>query len=142
MSDDVDALHAQAGLDLLAANMATLSTPIPVYDGVVPDGATRPYVLVYTAISRPRNGEGNGLDGRSDAVSVRWICHCVGETQAASRAVGMQVRTALLDVRPTIAGRSCDLIREETVLDPTRDESTGVPVMDQVRTYTLATLPG
>jgi hypothetical protein len=142
MSDDVDLLHANAGLNLLAANMATLAAPIPVHDGVVPPNAPRPYVLVYTTISRPIAADGNALDGRSSAVHVRWICHCVGETQAASRAVGMQVRISLLDIRPTITGRACDLIREETVLDPTRDETTGVAVMDQVRVYTLQTLPG
>lgn len=142
MSDTLDKLHADAGLALLHAVCDALSPAIPVYDGVVPNQAARPYVLVYTEVSRPRAADGNALDGKSSAFLVRWYCHCVGETAAAARAVGMQARSALLDQRPTIAGRSCDLVRQETVQPPGRDESLGYLVMDETQVYTLATLPG
>jgi hypothetical protein len=142
MSDLLDKLHADAGLSLLHGVCDVLSPPIPVYDGVVPAQAARPYVLVYTEISRPRLADGNALDGKSATFLVRWYCHCVGETAAAARAVGMEVRTALLDVRPTIAGRACDMVRQDVVQPPTRDETLGYPVMDEVQVYSLATLPG
>jgi hypothetical protein len=52
--------------------------------------------------------------------------------------VAQRVRTALLDVRPTIAGLSCGLIRlEGDPLPPQRDETTGVLVMDAIETYRL-----
>src|SRR5437763_1619634 len=114
MGDLMDEAHAGAGLALLHAVCDATSPPIPVYDGQVPNGATRPYVLVHTEVARPRLAEGNALDGKSAGCLVRWYCHCVGETAAAARAVAMQVRTALLDQRPAIAGRACDLVRQET----------------------------
>jgi hypothetical protein len=139
MSDLLDKAHADVGLNLLTA---ALPSSIPVYDGVVPAQAPRPYVLVYTQISRSRTAAGNSLDGRTATFVVRWVCHCVADTAAAARAVGMQVRAAFLDVRPAIAGRACDLIRQEESLPPNRDESLGYLVMDQIQAYTLQTLPG
>lgn len=140
MSDLLDKAHADTGLNLLHAVCDPI--PIPVYDGQVPNGATRPYVLVYTEVSRPHTAEGIALDSLSVAYLVRWYCHCVGETAVAARAVAMEVRTALLDVRPAITGRACDPIRQETTQPPGRDETTGVLVMDAIGVYSLQTLPG
>lgn len=133
MTDGHDQALADAGLDLLRADAL-----LTVHDGVVPAGAARPYVLVYTSISRPSEDPDNAADGRTAVWVARWICHCVGDNAGAARAVAQRVRTALLDVAPAVAGLSCGLIRMEAEsLPPQRDESTGVPVMDAVETYRL-----
>jgi hypothetical protein len=133
VTDGIDQALATAALTLLTAD-AGLTT----YDGVVPPGAGRPYVLVYTTLSRPSEDPDNAGDGRSRVWQARWICHCVGDNAAAARAVAQRVRTQLLDVRPTVSGLSCGLIRMEgDALPPERDETTGVPVMDSTVTYRL-----
>lgn len=139
MADDLDELHAQAGLALLDADAV-----LTVYDGKVPDPTPAPpYVLVYTTVARPSGeaGAANALDGASQTFVTRWMCHCVGESAAAARAVAMRVRAALLDQRPTIAGRSCNPIRQDDVQSPVKDETTGRPVMDLVATYSMITTP-
>lgn len=139
MTDQLDELHAQAGLGLLDAN-ATLT----VHDGRVPNGAAAPYVLVYTTVEWSSGSEemANTLDHTSLTCRTTWVCHCVAETAAAARAVKMQVRASLLDVRPTITGRACQMITEEDVQPPVRDETLGSLVMDLVVTYQLLTAPG
>jgi len=135
MSDLLDEQHAQAALTLLAADVF-----LTVFDGKVPDPTPDPpYVLVYTTVERPIEGIGNAVEGLSDTVITTWYCHCVGETAAAVRAVVMRVRTALLDQRPVITGRSCGLIRMGEVLAPNRDETTGRLVMDSTVTFSLTT---
>jgi hypothetical protein len=95
-------------------------------------------VLVYTTISRPSDDPDNSSDGKTRVWVARWICHCVGGTAAGARGVAQRVRTALLDVRPTVAGLSCGPIRMEgDSQPPQRDETTGVLVMDAVETYRL-----
>lgn len=136
MADTLDEDHAQAALALLDADPA-----LTVFDGKVPDGTIPPYVLVYTEVSRPSGdgGVANTLTGTSATFLVRWTCHCVGETAAAARAVAMRVRVALLDQRPVINGRNCGPIRQDEVLAPNRDETTGRLVMDAISIYSLIT---
>lgn len=148
MSDTLDEDHAQLALDLLRADVA-----LTVYDGVVPnptlaplepvDAAPTPYVLVYAVVSRPADmaGAANTLDGRSATFLVRWYCHCVGASASAARIVAGRVRAALLDVRPTLTGRTCGMIRQDGSMAPQRDESTGRVVMDAVSIYSLVTTP-
>jgi hypothetical protein len=136
---NVEADHAEAGLALLAAVPA-----LTVYDGALPGSATDvlpPYVLVYTTVEWPDGDEDNSLDGLSGTCVTRWYCHCVGGTAAAARAVANQVRSALLDVRPPVPGRNCNLIRQDSALPPARDESLARVVMDAVVVYRLETRP-
>lgn len=139
MSDQLDELHAQAFLAPLAAALGAVSTPIPVYDGAVPNPTPDPpYVLVYTSIGRPygTGGLGNTLVMASATILAHAKCKCVGLSAAASRAVGMQVRAALLDQRPSIAGRNCGPIHQDNDPGPPdRDESTGRVVMVQDLDY-------
>lgn len=138
ITDGLDQALANAGIALLQADLGP--PPLVVYDGVVPATASANggYVLVYTTISRPSDDPDNALVGRTGVWVVRWICHCVGGTASGARAVAQRVRTALLDVRPTVAGLSCGLIRMEgDSQPPQRDETTGVLVMDAVETYRL-----
>jgi hypothetical protein len=139
MSDQLDELHAQAVLSLLGAALGAIVPPIPVYDGVVPNPTPPPpYVLVYASIGRPygTSGLGNALVMTSPTIAARFKCKCVGLSPAAARAVGMQVRSALLDQRPTIAGRNCGPIHEDNEPGPPdRDESLGQVLMVQDLDY-------
>lgn len=147
MTDGLDQALVNGGLALLQADAS-----LTVYPGGVPNlnpAATPPYVVVYSAVDWPAGAEGDALDGISGSPTVRWICHCVGggtgampdDADTAARAVGQRVRTALLNKRLIVAGLDLGLIRQEPGGGvPTRDESTGVPVMDLVVVYrTFAT---
>ena len=140
MSAPVEVAHKAAGLTLLQAN-----TNLVVYDGRLPDSATDiapPYVLVYTVVTWPDADRAQGLDGLSGTCVTYWYCHCVGASDTASVVVAGQVRSSLLDQRPVIAGRSCDLIRFEASQQPVRDEALRRPVFDTVHVYRLQTRPG
>lgn len=131
--------HKAAGLTLLQANAA-----LTVYDGALPAAETDvapPYVLVYTFVEWPPGDAAQGLDGESRTCVVTWYCHCVGGNDTASTVVAAQVRASLLNQRPTIPGRSCDLIEQVQSLPPARDETLRRVVMDTVAVYQLRTRP-
>jgi hypothetical protein len=138
----VEQLHADAVLGLLA--QAPPATPaLVVYDGETPanpDQLATEYVLVYLYTTRP---DGTALTGDSDRALTRAICHCVGGNAIAARAIAGRVAAALLDVVPTITGRTCWPIRDDgSAQPPRRDQSTGPTVMDQVVVYKLESVPG
>jgi hypothetical protein len=136
MSDQLDELHAQVGIGLMAAD-----TVLTVVDDTAVGASlpAPPYVRVYVHIERPADHAANAARGLSSTFVVRWYCHSVGVNDTSARAVAMRVRAALLDVRPTIAGRNCGLIRLESSLPPRRDESTGPMVIDTVQVFVLTT---
>jgi hypothetical protein len=128
-----DEPHAAVLLALLEA------IPQPVYDGEVPSGATRPYVLVYITV---QTSDTSTFTAASDITTVTLYAHCVGDTAAAARLVQAAVRSALLNITPTISGRTCGQISEDEALSPDTDETTGVSVMDAISIYSLTTWPG
>lgn len=132
--------HAAALLALLDAD----NTPpaLVVLDGHVPAGQQPPYVLVYLRGVSPEDAESRSMAGPSERFVLTATCHSVGATAMAARVVAQRVRAALLDVRPTVAGRSCFPIRHEESVEPQRDETTGVLLMDQVDVYRLESVPG
>jgi hypothetical protein len=140
VTDGLDQLLADAGLNLLRADSGLV-----VYDGAVPNPVPPappippPYVVVYTTIGHPDDQTVTGLNAIVKRAIVRWTCHCVGGTAQASRAVAQRVRTALLNVRPTVAGMNTGLIKDDqdSPPDPVRDETTGVVVIDTIHVYTL-----
>jgi len=111
----------------------------PDAEGFTPVEPSPPYVRTYPTIDRPADAPANALSGISQQWLTRWYCHCVGANEYASLAVAMLVRTALLDQRPTIAGRNCGLIREDQFLPPTKDDSTGATVFESVLVFRLIT---
>ena len=132
MADQLDEDLAQACLQLLAA------TGIPLVDDErVPGSLPSRYFRVYTATERPDDADGNALIGRSSTWTTRWYVHHVGQNDTAVRALSMQSRTALLDKRPTVTGRSCGLIRQEAVQPPRRDENAGPLVIDLIVVYRM-----
>lgn len=137
MADLLDKLHVDAFLDRLRADATLVVYPDP--EGHVPPNPVPPYVRSYFSIERPADAAGNALVGLSTTWTTRGYLHCVGATEPAATAVGMRVRAQLLDFRPTIAGRNCGLIREESAEPPQRDESTGTAVYDALVIYKLVT---
>lgn len=132
--------HADAVLGLLRAVVGLTVYPEPDSIAQVPDGAEPPYVSVYVTT---RYDLGPSLAAASSRAVTTVTAHCVGGNAIAARAVAQMVSGALLDVKPTIAGRSCYPIRQDPVDGPPRpDESTGHPVMDLIQQYRLETLPG
>ncbi len=136
ITDGLDQALVGAGLALLSADLGPPA--LVVCDGFVPAGTPVDggYVLVYSTLERPSDDPDNAFDGRSRVWVARWICHCVGGTASASRAVAQRVRTRLLDATPVVSGLVCGPIRMESgEQPPQRDETTGAPVMDSVVTY-------
>lgn len=125
---------------------AVLALPKPaalvVLDGEVPKGQLPPYVLLYFADGNPRLPSAQPLTGASIRYLLRIYAHCVGGDQKASRAVSQMARTWLLDVIPTMVGRTCFPIRAEDGQPTQRDETTGVVVQDKVDVYRLESIPG
>lgn len=133
--------HAATVRALLAAAPPE-STPLVVYSGQIPQGAAPPYVRVYIHAESPRESESQSLTGSTAERLMVWIIlHCVGANDDAARAVAYRARGALLDVTPTIAGRSCWPIRQESSIPPDPNETTGVMVVDQVDTYRFDSVP-
>jgi hypothetical protein len=61
----------------------------------------------------------------------------VGATEDAVLAVAMRVRAALLDVRPTVTGLSCGLVRQEAAQPPARDTDVTPAIWEQTAVYRL-----
>ncbi|HEX5995674.1 MAG TPA: DUF3168 domain-containing protein [Jiangellales bacterium] len=132
--------HANAVLGLLRATPNLTVYPAPDSVEQVPDGALPPYVSVYIST---RYVLGPTLEMASARAVTTVTCHCAGGNAIAARAVAQLVSSALLDVVPTIAGRTCFPIRQEpTDSTPRPDESTNRLVMDLIAQYRLETLPG
>jgi hypothetical protein len=131
--------HSAAVLALL--NAVNDVPALVVHDGRVPNGAMAPYVLVYFDDSDPELTDSRPLTGASQRHVLRAICHSVGASGQAARMVADRVRTALLDVVPTVTGRTCMPIRREDGQPPQRDEDTGSTLFDKVDVYRLESLP-
>lgn len=114
---------------------------LEVHMGAVPPRAQPPYVVVYLSDSDPEDADSRPLNGRSERFVMRATCHSVGGNETAALAVAQRVRAALLDVRPTVAGRTCQPIRREDGQPVRRDESTGTVVQDKVDVYRLESVP-
>lgn len=131
MTDGLDTALVEAGLDLLRAD-----TALVVHHTVVPPNTRPPYVVVYARVDWPIEASGNSLDGLATSPTVRWYCHCVGETGEAAIALGERVRAQLLNQRFAVAGLDVGLIRQEAGGgQPQRNEATGSPRVDQVVVY-------
>lgn len=142
-------LHKQVFLDLLDADNA--APALVVLDGKVPGPPQQatpqapPYVLLYFALRTPSGANAPdqvSLENPSDVIDAAAYCHSVGGDQHAALAVAGRVRAALRGVTPTIASRVCAPIWQADSLPTQRDETTGVPVFDQVDVWQFTSLPG
>jgi hypothetical protein len=141
--------HADAILDALRADADLIVYPVANGQpgsgtGVVPPGAEPPYVAVHITYSPALGPDpvAPTLDGRSTRGVARAFCHCVGHDDIAARAVAQRVAAALLDVKLTIAGRTCFPARYDSGTPPTPDESTGTAVISITDVYRLESVPG
>jgi hypothetical protein len=141
--------HAGALIGLL--RVASHLVVFPVEDGAdgsgsanVPHRTAPPYVSVHVTFGRALGPDpvNPTLDMRSGRATARAYCHCVGRDDVGARAVAQLVEAALLDVRPTIAGRTCFPIRFESAEPPRSDESTGLLVANLTVVYRLDSVPG
>lgn len=135
----MSAQDAAAFLALLDAdNDAPALVPL---DGEVPNGVVPPYALLYFYDSDPELTDSRALTSRSER-HVTWaVVHNVAESAEGALMVADRSRAALLDVKPTIAGRRCFPIRREDGQPPRRDETTGTAVFDKVDVYRLESVP-
>lgn len=141
--------HADAFLTPLRADTGLVVYPVANAapgsgTSTIPDGAAPPYVSVHVTFGRGLGPDpvNPTLDMRSGRALARAYCHCVGGDDIAARAVAQRVQAALLDVRPTIAGRTCYPIRFDAFEPPRPDESTGQLISDLVVVYRLESVPG
>lgn len=140
--------HADAILGLLRADAGLTVYPVESgaagsAEGIVPQGATPPYVAVHLYLERPL-GEGSGgeaLNGATTRAVMRAYCHCVGATDIAARAVSQRVATRLLDARPVVTGRKVFPIRYDFGQPARNDESTGTLVSELTDVYRLESIP-
>lgn len=137
--------HANAILGLLRAN--PLLTVWPAADGtagsgqgIVPPGSLPPYVAVHIS-GGPQVGE--TINRASSRAAYRVDVHCAGATHDAALAVADIVDATLVDVIPTIPGRSCRQIRRDPGdRAPRVDESVSPPVWSRLITFVLESGPG
>jgi hypothetical protein len=132
--------------DLSKAFLALLQADaqLTTYDGFVPDAPAQQYALVYFYVETPDGLSVPGmvpLTGDSDVIEARAYVHCVGANGVAARAVSGRVRSAVLNRRLSVVGRTCFPIRWREGSPPRRDEDTGPLVMDQVDVYGFTSVP-
>jgi hypothetical protein len=116
----------------------------PDADGNVPTSpdVMAGYVRWYGHTEWPKGADGNALDGASTTATTRWYIHCVAATEYSAAGLADRVRTALLDVRPTVTGRSCGLVYMEASELTNRSELAGTPTYVRTVVYAMVSVPG
>jgi hypothetical protein len=132
--------------DHAAAFLALISgTGLTTYDSKVDDGAPAQYVLVYSLFETPDGvlaSDALSLTLASTALDVSMYVHNIGVTAQSARATASRTRTAVLDVVPVVAGRTCFPIRwREGQPGRRNEEIPGAPVFDEVHVYGWRSLP-
>ncbi|MBM0277812.1 hypothetical protein [Micromonospora tarensis] len=134
-------VQAHADAFLARARSAPGTPALAVYDGVVPDVHEPAYLAVYLYAETPELTDSRSMRGGSERFVMHAICHAVGGSASAARAVSQRGRSVLLDAVLTVAGRRCFPIRSEGSNPVLRDESTGAAVFDQADLYRFESVP-
>ncbi len=114
--------HRAAVKTLLGAVETTL-----YLGGQVPDEPTFPYLVLFM---------GTGIDDETklcrtpDKATFRFQLTSVGLTDDSVAIVADQGRTAVLGIRPVVAGRKTNPIRKETDIPVRADKDVTVPPMN------------
>lgn len=133
--------HAAAFMQLLYDESNLTVYPQPDGGAVtVPAGTTPPYVVVQ--IIGEDTPDGGRMTHLSTRMRMRAYCQCVGANDVAARRVRDLVARAVLDVKPTITGRSVYPIREDIAREPLSSDTTGSTVVTQTVVYRLESEPG
>jgi hypothetical protein len=141
-------MSAQLHADAILTRLRTSGSPaLTVYDGRVPSTTplpTPPYVVVrFTCVYqgpavRP---DASALDGDARALQVTARVYSVAASGQAARAVNGRVATALLNWRPTVAGRSCSPLRHIDQFETPPDERTGTTYFELGDDYRFTSIP-
>lgn len=129
--------HAQAVLDLLRA-----VPNLTVYDG---GGVPAEPALPYCVLFMDWGAERTAMEAVTDLFEGRAQVTSVGANALAARIVAQRVAAALLDVVPTVPGRTCWPITHEFSQPPREDRDVhingiGYPVY-AVDGYRVASVP-
>lgn len=123
--------HVQALLSLVRA-------VVPCYDGKVPDEPSIPYTVIY-----PSQGDLGwaSLEGDSTTLDLSFQITAVGLTRAQAGWAADKARVALLDKKPTVTGRACGQILQESSVPIQRDDDVVPPVFYAINQYRLMSVP-
>lgn len=125
--------HADAILELLE------QTGVPVHEGRVPTNAKLPYNLLF-------QDDGSGVPTRmvpvSDRLDLRFQVTSVGLDRRGAQHAAQAARDAVLDVRPTVPGRSCWKVTQETAQPLRSDDDVTPPLLYLVAVYAWGSVPG
>lgn len=105
-----------------AAVVALLTgLPMTFYpDGQVPEKPAFPYAVLFTGA---RSEDQSKLCGDTDTLRFRFQVTSVALTDGATLAVADEVRSRLVDVRPTVTGRRTTRIKPGASLPVSADET-------------------
>lgn len=132
------AAHADAVLELVRVPTDIKVFPSPTAGPkVVPAGTRPPYLAFAFAAGRLA---GPNLAGLSTRFLMRIYVQCVGTSDAGARVMSDRLSDLLLDVVPTVAGRSCYPIRWESQQPPRQDESASELIVTLTEVYRLESL--
>ncbi len=106
-------LHYQAIVGLLSG------IPMTLYEGQVQSQPSFPYAVLFADTGTE---ESTRFTGESDRMDYRFQVTSVGLTAESVLVVADAVRSAVLDVRPVIAGRVCERIDHEISIPVRPDE--------------------
>jgi hypothetical protein len=130
-------LHVTAVLALLT------SAGITCHDGAVPANPSYPYAVFYI-----NDGARDDVDISFESVRQSYDVQItsVGATAASARIYATKAITALLDVVPTVTGRTCWPIRLEASQSVREDRDVTIPTTAThpfyaVDVYRLASVP-
>lgn len=120
--------------------LSLLTTPgnITVYAETVPDNPVKPYIVVYGNQGLPENAS---MDDKASLLHFTYRTTKVGVSKAQVRALADRELAALLDKRPTVAGRSCGQISKLSSQDIRPDNDVSPPVLFGVDTWTFISVP-
>ncbi len=115
--------HVNAVMALLAGD-----PNLRVYRAKVPDGATRPYAVLYAGTG---GAETTALGMLSTLRRFPFHMTYVGDTDEQVLALAERIETRLLDVHPTVAGRTTGPIHKTLDEPPPiqRDDDVTPPVL-------------
>jgi hypothetical protein len=137
-------IHAAAVLDRLRTSGAPALT---VYDGKVPDTQpppVPPYVLVrftFITLDAGQRPDASNLRFDSRPMQVTARVYSIGSNAQAMRALTNRVAVALLDWRPSVAGRSCSPVRHIDSFPVVPDEQTGTTYFEAGDDYRFTSVP-
>lgn len=127
----------RAHIDAVVA-LLNASPNVVVHDGIVPNNAALPYVVVFADQGA---ADPTSLAYASDWRTFHLHTTCVGSTQLQVRALAERVDAALLDQRPTVAGRSVAPLRKALTQPVRQDTDVDPPVLFAADVWVLSSVP-